>query len=153
MKQRCKRATLLDQRNYQHEVDFKVLHSGYEINNPFGDIYTVITQNNRWDNAIEGLQPIFVKNDELIYDYEEENLFDGGNEYRFFDSKSMRYFSERIKNITFENDTNKIILYTDKKNAMNIVSTILLIYGKILTVKDSYKYKKVRTMEQRLIMH
>ena len=56
-----KRATMLDQRNYQHEVDFKVLHSGYEINNPFGDIYTVITQNNRWDNAIEGLQPVFVK--------------------------------------------------------------------------------------------
>ena len=119
-----KRATMLDQRNYQHEVDFKVLHSGYEINNPFGDIYTVITQNNRWDNAIEGLQPIFVKNDELIYDYEEENLFDGGNEYRFFDSKSMRYFSERIKNITFENDTNKIILYTDKKRSFQRYSNL-----------------------------
>ena len=119
-----KRATLLDQRNYQHEVDFKVLHSAYEINNPFGDIYTVITQNNRWDNAIVGLKPVFVKNDELIYDYEEENLFDGGNEYRFFDSKSMRYFSERIKNITFENDTNKIRLYTDKKRSFQRYSNL-----------------------------
>ena len=119
-----KRATLLDKRNYQHEVDFKVLHTAYEINNPFGDIYTVITQNNRWDNSIEGLPPVFVKNDELVYDYEEENLFDGGNEYRFFDSKSMRYFSERIKNITFENDTNKISLYTDKKRSFQRYSNL-----------------------------
>lgn len=112
-----KRATLLDQRNYQHEIDFKVLHPAYEIDNPFGDIYPVITQNNRWDNAITGLPPVFVKNKELIYDFEEENLFDGGNEYRFFDSKSLRYLSERIKGISFENDTNKITLYTDKKRS------------------------------------
>tara|TARA_B110000467_G_C18336996_1_gene498947 strand:+ start:4268 stop:5629 length:1362 start_codon:yes stop_codon:yes gene_type:complete len=112
-----KRATLLDQRNFQHEVDFKVLHPAYEIDNPFGEIYPVIIQNDRWDNAITGLPPVFVKNNELIYDFEEENLFDGGNEYRFFDSKSLRYLSERIKGISFENDTNKIILYTDKKRS------------------------------------
>ncbi len=112
-----KRATLLDQRNYQHEVDFKVLHPAYEIDNPFGEIYPVIIQNDRWDNAITGLPPVFVKNNELIYDFEEENLFDGGNEYRFFDSKSLRYLSERIKGISFENDTNKITLYTDKKRS------------------------------------
>lgn len=120
-----KRATLLDQRDYQHEVDFKVLHSGYEIDNPFGEIYPIITQNNRWDNAIEGLSPVFVKNDELVYDFEEENLFDGGNEYRFFDSKSLRYFSERIKNIEFENDTNKITIYTDKKRSFQRYSSLL----------------------------
>ena len=119
-----KRATLLDKRNYQHEIDFKVLHTGYEINNPFGDIYPVITQNNRWDNAIKNLTPVFVKNNELVYDFEEENLFDGGNEYRFFDSKSMRYFSERIKNIVFENDTNKIRLFTDKKRSFQRYSNL-----------------------------
>ncbi len=119
-----KRATLLDQRDYKHEVDFKVLHPAYEIDNPFGDVYTVITQNNRWDNAIKNLSPIFVKNNELIYNYEEENLFDGGNEYRFFDSKSLRYFSERIKNIVFENDTNKITLYTDKKRSFQRYSNL-----------------------------
>lgn len=120
-----KRPTLLDQRDYQHEVDFKVLHSGYKINNPFTEIYPIITQNNRWDNAIEGLSPIFVKNDELVYDFEEENLFDGGNEYRFFDSKSLRYFSEKIKNIKFENDTNKIIIYPDKKRSFQRYSSLL----------------------------
>ncbi|MDB2613486.1 DUF5103 domain-containing protein [bacterium] len=49
---------------------------------------------------------------EITYDYEEENCFDGGNEYRFFDFQSLRYLSERLANISFENDTNKVTLRT-----------------------------------------
>ena len=109
-----KRATDLEQRNYQHEIDFSVLHGGYEIDNPFGDIMPVITQNSRWDNAISGLEAIFVKDDEIVYDHEEENLFDGGNEYRFFDIQSLRYLSERLADISFETDTHKVVLRMDQ---------------------------------------
>ncbi len=109
-----KRATDLEQRNYQHEIDFSIHHSGYEIDNPFGDIIPVITQNSRWDNAISGLQAVFVKDDEIVYDYENENLFDGGNEYRFFDIQSLRYLSERLADISFEADTHKVVLRTDE---------------------------------------
>ena len=77
-----KRATNLEQRNYQHEIDFSIHHSGYGIDNPFSDIMPIITQNSRWDNAISGLQAVFVKDNEIVYDYEDKNL-DGGNEYRF----------------------------------------------------------------------
>ena len=109
-----KRATDLEQRNYQHEIDFSILHSGYTIDNPFGDIKPVLTQNDRWDNAITALQAVFVKDDEIVYDHEEDNLFDGGNEYRFFDIQSLRYLSERLADITFENDTHKVILRVDE---------------------------------------
>ena len=109
-----KRATDLEQRNYQHEIDFSIHHSGYEIDNPFSDIMPIITQNSRWDNAISGLQAVFVKDNEIVYDYEDENLFDGGNEYRFFDIQSLRYLSERLANISFETDTHKVVLRTDE---------------------------------------
>tara|TARA_B100001741_G_C16552723_1_gene600318 strand:+ start:3493 stop:4878 length:1386 start_codon:yes stop_codon:yes gene_type:complete len=109
-----KRATALEQRNYQHEIDFSIHHSGYEIDNPFSDIMPIITQNSRWDNVISGLQAVFVKDDEIVYDYEDENLFDGGNEYRFFDIQSLRYLSERLANISFETDTHKVVLRTDE---------------------------------------
>jgi len=120
-----KRATDLEQRNYQHEIDFSIEHLGYTIDNPFGDITPVITQNNRWDNAIFGLQAVFVKDHEIIYDYEEENTFDGGNEYRFFDCQSLRYLSERLTNISFENDTNKIVLRTDQARSFQRYSGLL----------------------------
>ena len=109
-----KRATDLEQRNYQHEIDFSIHHSGYDIDNPFGDIMPIITQNSRWDNSISGLQAVFVKDDEIVYDYEDENLFDGGNEYRFFDIQSLRYLSERLADISFEADTHKVALRTDE---------------------------------------
>jgi hypothetical protein len=48
-------------------------------------------QNHRWDNAIFGLQPTFNKGNEFVYDYSNENNFDGLNEFRWFDTKSLRY--------------------------------------------------------------
>ena len=74
----------------------------------------IITQNSRWDNAISGLQAVFVKDNEIVYDYEDENLFDGGNEYRFFEIQSLRYLSERLADISFESDTHKVVLRTDE---------------------------------------
>ena len=109
-----KRATDLEQRNYKHEIDFSIHHNGYEIDNPFSDVKPVITQNSRWDNAISGLQAVFVKDYEIVYDHEDENLFDGGNEYRFFDIQSLRYLSERLASISFEDDTHKVVLRTDE---------------------------------------
>ncbi|MDA7794111.1 DUF5103 domain-containing protein [Flavobacteriales bacterium] len=120
-----KRATDLEQRNYQQEIDFNIIHTGYSIDNPFGDIQVVITQNDRWDNAITGLQAVFVKENEISYDYEEENCFDGGNEYRFFDCQSLRYLSERLADISFENDTNKIILRTDNERRFQRYSSLV----------------------------
>jgi hypothetical protein len=122
---RVKRATDLEQRNYQHEIDFSILHTGYAIDNPFGDIKILITQNDRWDNAVSGLEAVFVKDNEITYDYEEENCFDGGNEYRFFDFQSLRYLSERLANISFENDTNKITLRTDNERRFQRYSNLV----------------------------
>ncbi|MEE3038000.1 MAG: DUF5103 domain-containing protein [Bacteroidota bacterium] len=128
-----KRATDLNQRNYQHEIDFTVKHPAYEIDNPFSDIFPVILQNGRWDNSINGLQAVFVKDQEIVYDYEEENCFDAGNEYRFFEFQSLRYLSERLSNIYFENDTNKIHLITDYPRPFQRYSSLVQdINGKCL---------------------
>lgn len=127
-----KRATDLDQRNYQHEIDFTLIHSGLTIDDPFNDIKVIISQNNRWDNAIRDLQPNFVNNGQLIYDQEDFNLFDGGNEYRFFETKSLRYLSERLANISFENDTNVVLLRNDIKRNFQTYSSVRDINGKKL---------------------
>tara|TARA_A100001035_G_scaffold89631_1_gene69870 strand:- start:404 stop:1789 length:1386 start_codon:yes stop_codon:yes gene_type:complete len=132
-----KRATNLDYRNYKHEIDFVINHSGYEIDNPFVDIMPVITQNYRWDNTITGLQAVFVKDSKIIYDHEEENLFDGGNEYRFFDIQSLRYLSERLASISFQSDTHRVVLRTDKARSFQRYSGLVKdINGKRLIRKQ-----------------
>jgi len=82
-----------------HEVDFTVYHSGVRIDDPFSETRAIIYQNGLWDLGIQGLQPYMVNSGELIYDYHEENIFPGGNEFRFFDTKNTRiptYYVQRI---------------------------------------------------------
>jgi hypothetical protein len=81
------------------EVDFTVSHPGVQIDDPYGDTQASIYQNGLWDLGIEGLHPYMVNGDELVYDFHEENIFPGGNEYRFFDTKNTRiptYYVESI---------------------------------------------------------
>ncbi len=115
-----KRATLLDLRKSSHEIDFTLSYSAYSINNPYRDIKVVIAQNNRWDNVITNLKPLFVKYNELVYDYEEDNVFSGGSEYRYFDIKSVRYQSDRIWKIHYEKPYYHIYLFNDEKRTFKI---------------------------------
>ncbi len=107
-------ASIIEDRLYKHEVDFSIDHPNYTINNPFDDLKIVITQNNRWDNAKTNFKPVYVKDQQLVYDYDEQNVFDGGNEFRFFDIKSIHYRSERVYKITTDTLGNHVILYTDE---------------------------------------
>ena len=108
-------ASIIEDRLFKHEIDFKINYTGYQINNPYADLKIVLTQNGRWDNAKKDLKPIFVKDNELVYDYDEQNVFAGGNEFRFFDIKSIRYHSERIYKVTTDTSGNHVELYTDEK--------------------------------------
>ena len=108
-------ASIIEFRSYKHEIDFKINYTGYHVNNPYSDLKVVLTQNGRWENAKTDLKPIFVKDNELVYDYDEQNVFDGGNEFRFFDIKSIRYHSERIYKVTTDTLGNHVELYTDEK--------------------------------------
>ncbi len=81
------------------EVDFQVDHSGVNIDDPYGETTAAIYQNGLWDLGITGLSPRMVRATTLEYDYQEESIFQGGNEFRFFDTKNTRiptFYVERI---------------------------------------------------------
>ncbi len=84
------------------EVDFSLLTKNFNISNPLRDIKVTITQNNRWDNAIYDLKPRFIQNNKLSFDYDLENVFFGGNEFRHFDAKDVRFAAERTLYIDYE---------------------------------------------------
>lgn len=95
-------ATIAGSRFSKQEVDLKVKLENYTVVNPYQDLKLVMSQNNRWDNAIGGLAPQFIVGNEYTYNYERENLFDGGNEFRFFDFRSLRFFSQNVEAKSFD---------------------------------------------------
>jgi len=114
-----KKATLSQDRKIKHEIDFIINHKNFDIVDPFSQIKVIIKQNNKDDNAITDLKPMYIRNSTLIYDFNEENTFLGNNEFRHFDIKSMRYYSEKIKSIYSDSSKFKVTLYSDNKRPFN----------------------------------
>jgi len=114
-----KKATDVLYSNYKQEIDFTINSYGYNLTNPYSDLKVVILQNGRWDNANTTLKPMFVKDKELDYNYDDVNSFMGGSEFRRFDTKTYRYHSERIKDVVLDSATKlyKILLLPDEKRA------------------------------------
>lgn len=108
-------ASIIEDRLFKHEIDFNIDHTGYAITNPFSDLKITITQNSRWDNAKTNLKPVYVKDQQLVYDYDEENVFPGGNEFRPLDIRSMRFHSDRIYGIKTDSAGYHVELLSDEK--------------------------------------
>ncbi len=84
------------------QIDFRVNISGLNIRDPHGDIYATILQNGRWNVSRANLKPDFFSDRELRFSsLSENNIFPGGNEFRYFDIRSIRYLSEFVKAIDY----------------------------------------------------
>ncbi|MBI3234769.1 MAG: DUF5103 domain-containing protein, partial [Bacteroidetes bacterium] len=91
-----KPATDIKYRFSKQELDLEVEYSSNIMPKPMQDIKVVYQQNNRWDNVITGIKPQYVVNNKLNYNYEDVNLFNGVNEFRMFDTRSLRKFSQFV---------------------------------------------------------
>ena len=96
-----KKATFDSFSGANQEVDFKIFHEKLQLLNPREDIKVVLMQNRRWDNAIRDLKPSNVQENVLEYDYSKENVFPGGNEFRFFDLRTSRHNGENVSELKF----------------------------------------------------
>jgi hypothetical protein len=99
-------------KNTQQQVDFTMTYPGLNFTDPYRNIYAFILQNGRWDNAKKNLKPDFSGVNELKYSsLSDKNIFQGGNEFRYFDIKSIRYQTEYVKGIDFVNSNYNVYLF------------------------------------------
>jgi hypothetical protein len=95
------------------EIVFNVLHEGFSITNPYQEISVVVTQNDRWDNAISGLKPLYVNEDLLQFDYNMKIAFPSAREYREMDIRTLRYRTEGVRAIDMRDSMNIVYLMPD----------------------------------------
>jgi hypothetical protein len=95
------------------QINFKVFLGSVDVNDPYSEIKVAIQQNNRWNMSIRTLRPLFIRDDELDYHHTSENIFKAGNEYRYFDIKSMRYMAEMVRDIDYQPPHYHVFLYPD----------------------------------------
>jgi len=102
----------------KQQIDFNISTGNYEITNPYRDLKVVLVQNNRWDNAVTDIKPTFVNGSNLVYSLDDASSFNGGNEFRFFDVRSLRFLTEKVKDIYKDKDLkNHVVLHPDEIRA------------------------------------
>lgn len=134
----AKRATLIEDMDYKQEVDFTINYTNYPISNPYQDVKVVITQNNRTDNPITDLKPKYIRNNELIYDFDQGNNFQGGNEFRNFDLKSLKTKTINIAKIGYDSSGYFAYVLPDEKRAFKNYFYYQDINGRKLIKTDDY---------------
>lgn len=114
---RVKRATFDPFKGDNQEVDFSILHPNMQIDDPMDEVKVVVMKNRRWDDAITDLKPRFIRDGELDYNWDQGNVFPGGNEYRYFDIRTRRYNGENVASISFHRPYYHVTLVPDEIRA------------------------------------
>lgn len=83
----------------KQRVEIVISPTGMQFNNPMQTIKTVIVQNNNLKTAIKNLKPQYTIGNQLIYRYDSESSFWGGNEYLFFENKDVRAANTGIQGV------------------------------------------------------
>jgi len=99
------------------EIQFDVNYRGTELVDPFRNVSATIRQNQRWDNSIQGLSPTNVRFDTRLIEFRHfasENQFNGGNQFRFFDLRSLRYFGMNVETVDLTKDPPEAIIEKDR---------------------------------------
>tara|TARA_R110000868_G_scaffold78284_6_gene223618 strand:- start:10111 stop:11355 length:1245 start_codon:yes stop_codon:yes gene_type:complete len=98
--------------NEKQVVQFTINTNQVKLVNPNKEVKIAIIQNYQWPTAITNISPQFNMGTELVYKYDKETSFFGGNEYFNFDTKDLRAPSSSISRVELA-DLYNHYLFTD----------------------------------------
>ncbi|TXG38702.1 type IX secretion system plug protein [Seonamhaeicola maritimus] len=95
----------------KQRVEIIIAPRNMQLNNPMQTLKTLVVQNNNLNTAISNLKPQYTVGNQLIYKYDTESSFWGGNEYLYFENKDVRAASNGVLRIDLQ-DLYHNYLYT-----------------------------------------
>ncbi|MFD1162739.1 type IX secretion system plug protein [Hwangdonia seohaensis] len=100
----------------KQRVDIVILSNSMQFNNPKQNVKTLVVQNNNLNTAIQDLKPQYTIGNKLIYKYDTESSFWGGNEYLYFENKDIRAANIGVRQIDLQ-DLYHNYLFTNTERA------------------------------------
>jgi hypothetical protein len=88
--------------------------SGLSVTDVQRQIYTVVMQNGRWDNAVVNTKPQFVMGDGLRWSHNAQLVFEAGNEYRKFEMLDVRHANMGVEKIDWDGKEYHAYLWPDE---------------------------------------
>lgn len=126
-----RKASAIMDANFRQEIDFDII-TEQAIQNPIKNISVHLYKNGNTKDVSSELKPKFVDGTTLKYDFDNENVFDGGNEFRALNLKSKRLLLQYVKNVTREGNDYFIYLNEDIPRTIKTYSFKEDLNGKFL---------------------
>jgi hypothetical protein len=117
---RARRPSVVEMMRIRQEIDFEIDRGSYPIDNPFLDLMVIVQQNGRWDNLKVGVQPRMVMGNTVSYRWENVVVFDGSNEFRHIDLRTLSRYTPRMAMILREDGLNHVFVRPDYKRAFQV---------------------------------
>jgi hypothetical protein len=106
-------------RQSNQKINFQINYGDLKVQNPNADIRTWIMQNNRYETGSFTSQVQYIRGNQLIYEDLATNDIPGRNEFRHFDTRTLKLNSERITKIIRDTAVSVILLTDKSRNLPN----------------------------------
>ena len=93
--------TDIDTRESHQQVGLEVNYSSLRVRDHTKELYTVVMQNGRTDNAVLNPTPTYNAGNKLTYEHCRELIFPAGNEFRRFEIVNMYDYFMNVDRIAF----------------------------------------------------
>lgn len=111
---RSRDVSTIDQKQ---NLEFTIHLGDQTFQNPVSNIKVALFQNGRWDSYITEIAPQYTIGTDLIYKYNKETQFWGGNEYLNFDNSDIRSVNNMIGQVSADTGVYSSYLYTNDPRA------------------------------------
>lgn len=98
----------------KQQVNFLADVIGLNVTDPFSQVKAIVMQNARNDIQQSPQSPMFVNQNRLRYNGMNNDVFWGGNEFRYFDCSSLRLLGWNVSSLQTKDTANAVTLSTDK---------------------------------------
>lgn len=125
-------------RNTHQQVNFEIITDGYTLTDSYSNLHVMVQQNGRWDDMVRNIQPRMITGNVYDYSLNEQLTFPGGNEYRYFDMKTLKYNTDRMQSLQYTEEGYQVYLTTDMpRTSGNYYSEEDINGRKLISANDS----------------
>lgn len=111
--------------NTHQKVQFTLDKSRINVLNPAQQLKIVVLQNYKWNDAVTGIQPLFMRGNVYEYNGEQDCLFPAGKEYRWVNLESFRFQSERVDSVSERNKLTDVYLRPDPERTKYVYQSYI----------------------------
>jgi len=108
-----KRARSVQDIEYKQNIDFSVKSPNILFQNPNQNVKILLLQNGQLSTGLTDIKPMYTLANDLIYKYDVETQFWGGNEFRYFENKDIRAATNNVAKIDSNGGIYNAHLYVD----------------------------------------